>query len=96
LLPTTWPDAKWSPSSIRAEARDFADVYALSTRYDLTRLLELAEEVDPGFDRAVFADMHRSHTRFTDIEIPAARDEVAGLRAFCDRWSKAIADPSTR
>lgn len=78
----------------RAEARDFADLYALSARYDQCRLLELAAEVDLGFERAGFADMLRSHARFSDDEIPVARDEVPALRAFCDQWADALAGPS--
>jgi len=40
----------------RAAARDLADVDALAARYGHDRLLALATEKDPGFDRRVFAD----------------------------------------
>ncbi|MGH3260694.1 MAG: nucleotidyl transferase AbiEii/AbiGii toxin family protein, partial [Trebonia sp.] len=56
----------------RAEARDFADVYVLSHRYDKETLLARAAEVDIGFDLAVFASMldsvvrvHRRRNPFT-------------------------------
>ena len=39
----------------RAAARDRVDVAALSERYTLEQLYELAAERDPGFDRSVFA-----------------------------------------
>jgi hypothetical protein len=41
----------------RAEARDFVDVLALESRYGLERLCQLAAEKDPGFDRAILAEM---------------------------------------
>jgi hypothetical protein len=41
----------------RAAARDFVDVFMLSRRFSKAELLQLAAEVDTGFDRAVFADM---------------------------------------
>lgn len=41
----------------RAEARDFVDVSALVSRYGLERRCQLAAEKDPGFDRAILAEM---------------------------------------
>jgi predicted nucleotidyltransferase component of viral defense system len=40
----------------RPAARDLVDVAALSQRYTLEQLCELAAEKDPGFDRSVCAD----------------------------------------
>ena len=72
----------------RAEARDFADVYDLVTRYGTERLLELAADADHGFDLAVFADMLDSHARFTDNEIPAA--DVPAVRSLAATWAAAL------
>lgn len=41
----------------RAAARDFVDVYALSRTFATAELLELARQVDAGFDLPVFVDM---------------------------------------
>jgi hypothetical protein len=41
----------------RAAARDFVDVFMLSSRFPKTEMLTRAAEVDTGFDHAVFADM---------------------------------------
>jgi hypothetical protein len=70
----------------RAEARDFADVFALSQQYDNELLLRRAAEIDAGFEPAVFADMLRTLGRFTDDEIPVDPGKVAGLRDFFHRW----------
>ncbi|MGN9911100.1 nucleotidyl transferase AbiEii/AbiGii toxin family protein [Phytohabitans sp. LJ34] len=75
----------------RAAARDFLDIDAAITagRYTLDRLCVLAETVDAGFDRAMFAGMLRHIERFDDEEFaeygltPA---EVALLRARVDAW----------
>lgn len=69
----------------RAEARDFADVYALSQRFETERLLALAAEADAGFVVAVFADMLESVARFTDDEIPA--DDPLAVRRFAQGWA---------
>jgi len=76
----------------RAEARDFADVHALTARYSTTHLLDLAAAVDHGFDRTVSAAMLDSLTRFRDDEIPVLSHDVAELRAFFARWSRQLRD----
>jgi len=75
----------------RAAARDFLDIDAAITigRYTMDRLCELAETVDAGFDRVIFADMLRHIDRFDDEEFaqygfPAA--EVPALRARVAQW----------
>lgn len=69
----------------RAEARDFADVHRLAAVYGAERLLELAAELDAGFDRRVLADMLGSIGRYVDHEIPA--DDPAAVRAFALTWA---------
>lgn len=70
----------------RAEARDFADVFALAQRYAPELLLQRAAEVDLGFDLDVFASMLGSLDRFTDADLPVGDDDTAELRAFFRRW----------
>jgi hypothetical protein len=70
----------------RAEARDFADVYALLRSFDKATLLTGAAEVDDGFDLDVFASMLDSLARFKDSEIPAPIDDVRDLRGSFASW----------
>ncbi len=71
----------------RAEARDFADVYALAQQFDKAELLEWAQEIDAGFDLGVLRDMFGTLHRFTDDEIPIDPSHVASVRAFFECWS---------
>jgi hypothetical protein len=75
----------------RAAARDFLDVDAAITGgwYTLEQLCELAEAVDAGFDRAMFADMLRHIDRFDDEDFTQyglAADELPTLRAHVLQW----------
>ncbi|MFC0532497.1 nucleotidyl transferase AbiEii/AbiGii toxin family protein [Phytohabitans kaempferiae] len=75
----------------RAAARDFLDIDAAITsgRYTLDRLCVLAETVDAGFDRAMFAGMLRYVERFDDedfAEYGLSPTEVASLRARVAAW----------
>lgn len=74
----------------RAEARDFADVYAMRTRFDQATLLSRAAEVDRGFDRLIFASMLDSLNRFPDRMIPVVAVEVPMLRAYFAEWASAL------
>jgi hypothetical protein len=74
----------------RAEARDFADVYALATATAWTRLLEIAAAVDAGFDLDVFVDMLDSQAHFADDEIPAPDGDVAAVRTFAADWAASL------
>lgn len=53
----------------RAAARDFVDVHALQNNFEKDCLLGLAAEVDPGFDRAVFAEMLEHLPRYSDLDL---------------------------
>jgi predicted nucleotidyltransferase component of viral defense system len=68
----------------RAEARDFVDVHALSTRFDLEDLLALARDLDEGFTAALLAEMLASHRRFTDDELADLGGDPPRLRAFVE------------
>jgi hypothetical protein len=70
----------------RAEARDFVDVYLLARHFSTELLLTRAFEIDAGFDRAIFAEMLGSLSRFSDADIPLAGDDVDELRAFFATW----------
>jgi predicted nucleotidyltransferase component of viral defense system len=50
----------------RAAARDFVDVFMLSSRFSKAEMLTRAAEVDSGFDHAVFADMIANLNRYSD------------------------------
>lgn len=71
----------------RAAARDFADVFVLSSSFDRSRLLEFAADVDPGLDLHVLAQRFGTLDRFTDDEIPVASLDAAPLRRFFARWA---------
>lgn len=71
----------------RAEARDFADVFALAQHFDRSVIMQRAAEVDLGFDRRVLAEMMMTIDRFDDDELPIDPSEVASLRAFFEYWA---------
>ena len=70
----------------RAAARDFVDVYALGRRFSKTELLELARELDSGFDVRVFIDMLRHLARYGDVDLALGDVDIAALRAFFQQW----------
>jgi hypothetical protein len=74
----------------RAEARDFADVSALTQRFDRSVLLQRAAEIDLGFDLLVLAEMMRTIDRFTNDELPVNNAEVDGIRGFFHRWANEL------
>jgi Nucleotidyl transferase AbiEii toxin, Type IV TA system len=75
----------------RAQARDFVDVAALVERFGLDRLCQLAAEKDPGFSRAVLAEMLDSFGRFTpdDFGLPTAAHDA--LARSVERWRAQLA-----
>jgi hypothetical protein len=85
----------------RAAARDFLDIDAALSigRYTLDELCGLAEAADPGFDRALFADMLRHVDRFdvedfTEYGVSAA--DVPALRARVNGWRERLTAASDR
>lgn len=76
----------------RAAARDFVDLHALSTRFDLDRLIQVAAQLDSGFDPVVLVEMLASVRRFTDEELADLGAEPTALRAFIDRWRADLGD----
>lgn len=70
----------------RAEARDFADVFALAQRYPKNLLIQRAAEVDAGFDLIVLTTMMGTLSRFRDDEIPIDAELTQEIRAFFEKW----------
>jgi hypothetical protein len=76
----------------RAEARDFADLFALLGRFPKDALLGLANELDPGFDLATFAQMLRTVGRFDDSMLVAGGASAADVRTACLAWAAEIGE----
>jgi hypothetical protein len=70
----------------RAAARDFVDVHALSRRFTKTQLLDLAREIDRGFDTRVFIDMLNQLDHYRDVDLALGDVDVLALRAFFQQW----------
>ncbi|MBL7257351.1 nucleotidyl transferase AbiEii/AbiGii toxin family protein [Paractinoplanes lichenicola] len=82
---------KMSALFTRAEPRDFLDVDAalVTGRYSREQLLDLAEQADAGFDRAVFADLLAMLTRYPDRRFAAYHadsDRIAAMRERFAQW----------
>ena len=75
----------------RAEARDFADIYALQTKFDKSTLLARAGELDDGFDVAMFAMMIRTIRRFAPEDFHPTEDEFPALVLFFSAWADELA-----
>ena len=79
----------------RAEARDFADVFVLASHFGKELLLIRAAEIEASFDFAVFAQLMRTISRFSNQEIPINQALVQDLRNFFDEWAHEL-DSTTR
>lgn len=82
---------KMSALYTRGEPRDFLDVDAALTtgRYSHTRLLELAEQADTGFDRHVLADLFGLLERYPDRRFAAYgidQEHIAAMRKRFAQW----------
>jgi len=73
----------------RAAARDFVDVHALSRRFTKPELLDLAREIDSGFDARVFIDMLNQLNRYRDVDLALGDVDIPALRAFFQQWVRA-------
>jgi Nucleotidyl transferase AbiEii toxin, Type IV TA system len=74
----------------RAEARDFADVFALSARFPKAILLQRAAELDLGFDQGVLAEMFATLNRFADDELPVPYAQRKAMRDFFTDWGQQL------
>jgi Nucleotidyl transferase AbiEii toxin, Type IV TA system len=81
---------KMSALYTRAEPRDFLDVDAAVTtgRYTRTRLLELAEHADAGFDRRILADLFGMLERYPDRRFAAYSADPAHIAAMRERFAQ--------
>ncbi len=70
----------------RAAERDFVDVFRLSHRFSKESLLDLAREVDAGFDVRVFVEMIHMLNRYPDSELALGGVDVNAVRAFFRQW----------
>ncbi len=74
----------------RAAARDFVDMFMLSSSYTKIALLRLAADVDAGFDPQVLADMFDMLTRYTDRDLSLRRVDPPAVRQFFADWANEI------
>jgi len=79
----------------RAAPRDFLDLDAAlsSGRYTPEQLCQLAERVDAGFDRAMFADALGMVATYPDerfLVYGADADRVAAMRVRFAEWRQAL------
>jgi len=70
----------------RAQARDFVDVAALTTRLGFDRVCELAAEKDPGFSRTVLREMLGSFDRFSTEDLDLDEVDHQRLTQTVQAW----------
>lgn len=81
---------KMSALYTRAEPRDFLDIDAalITGRYTRTRLCELAEQSDAGFDRRVLADLFGMLERYPDRRFAAYNADPAHICEMRKRFAQ--------
>ncbi len=77
----------------RAEARDFADVFALAKHFSKELLLLRASELEVSLETEVLAAMMRSISRFSDDELPIDQSSTDELRNFFAVWANELDSP---
>jgi hypothetical protein len=70
----------------RAAARDFVDVFLLAQHFDRDIMLGLACDLDPGFNKGVFAEMLGSMKRYADHDLPIDADLLDEMKMFYTSW----------
>jgi hypothetical protein len=58
----------------------------LSRRFSKAELLELAREIDAGFDVAVFVETIGLLSRYSDVDLDLGDVNAAEVRAFFPDW----------
>jgi hypothetical protein len=94
-LGPTYPPAELAARKLlalfdRAAARDFVDVRSLADHFDLDELLDLAAQLDEGFDRGVFVDMLATLDRYTDDDLAEFGTDPTELRNFIEGWRRRL------
>ena len=74
----------------RAAARDFADVFQLSERYDQPTLFRLAHDLDAGVAPHALAGMIDYLGRYADADIPIDGQQATELRRFFAEWAATL------
>jgi predicted nucleotidyltransferase component of viral defense system len=74
----------------RAEARDFVDVYVLSTKFGNQKIFDAAAQIEVSLNKQILARMMNALERFSDDELPIDRSEVAALRKHFANWAKEL------
>jgi len=74
----------------RAAARDFVDVFMLSSTFSKQELIRLAAEVDAGFDPRILAEMFDLLTRYADRDLSLGRVDPPAVRRFFADWTNEI------
>lgn len=80
----------------RAEARDFADLMAVESRYGLERLCQLAVEKDRGFTTTVLAEMLSRFRRLRREEFELDDAHFEELGDAVEQWSERALELSNR
>jgi len=78
----------------RAEARDFADVFALAKHFSKELILLRASELEVSLETEVLAAMMRSLSRFSDDELPIDQSSTDELRNFFAVWANELDSPN--
>lgn len=74
----------------RAEARDFADVFALAKHFSKELILLRASELEVSLEPEVLATMMRSLSRFADDELPIDQSSTGEIRNFFAAWANEL------
>ncbi len=74
----------------RAAPRDFVDVYGLTSRFDRLAVLDMAREIDRGFDLGYLAAGVGHAAQLRDVDFPIETTEIAALRQWAAEWAQAI------
>lgn len=74
----------------RAAPRDFCDVYTLTRRFGRAAVVDMAHEIDAGFDVNYLAVALDRAKQLRDIDFPIENSEIAELRQWAAEWAQAI------
>lgn len=78
----------------RAAPRDYTDVHRLANVFERTAIIDIAREIDPGFDLTYLAVALDHAQRLRDEDFPIPADDVPALRAWCAAWAAEIRTPT--
>lgn len=70
----------------RAAARDFVDVFALTSFYPREEMITRAQLLDAGFDAGILGEQLDTLRRFRDEDLPIDTKDVRELRSYFADW----------